>query len=113
MKGSQIIKTIKIKGFRSVKEQVLELAPLTFLYGPNAAGKSSLFYALNVFKKIILNPNQSVDAFFNLDFINLGSFRQIVFGHKDEDAIAFSINVRKKVFLVIPLLLAKKKENFY
>ena len=49
---------LEIKNFRSVKEQKIELAPITLVYGANGAGKSSLLYALLTLKNIILNPNQ-------------------------------------------------------
>ena len=37
-----LLKTIKIKGFRSIKEITLELRPLNVLIGANGAGKSNL-----------------------------------------------------------------------
>lgn len=89
-----MIKTIKISRFRSIKESSLELAPLTFLYGNNASGKSSVFYALNVFRNILLNPNQQVDAFFNLTFANLGGFRQVVFRHEEAHETSISASSR-------------------
>ena len=36
------LRTIKIKGFRSIKETALELRPLNVLIGANGAGKSNL-----------------------------------------------------------------------
>ena len=37
-----MLKTIKIKGFRSIKETTIELRPLNVLIGANGAGKSNL-----------------------------------------------------------------------
>ena len=36
------MKTVKIRGFRSIKEMTLELRPLNVLIGANGAGKSNL-----------------------------------------------------------------------
>jgi len=69
-----MLRKIKIKNFRSIRNQEIELAPLVVIYGPTASGKSSLLYALLVAKNFLLNPNQQLDAFFNLRFQNLGRF---------------------------------------
>ena len=37
-----VLKSIKISGFRSIKEMSLELRPLNILIGANGAGKSNL-----------------------------------------------------------------------
>jgi len=87
-----MITSVKISNFRSVEKQEVPLAPLTFLYGNNAAGKSSLFYALNILRNVISDPNQTVDAFFNLGFANLGTFKQVVFRHEDTRSISISIS---------------------
>ena len=86
-----MIRSISINNFRSVEKQTVDLAPITFLYGNNAAGKSSLFYSLNVLRNIVSNPNQPLDSFFNLGFANLGSFKQVVFRHDENKEIAISI----------------------
>jgi len=87
-----MITSVKINNFRSVEKQVVPLAPLTFLYGNNATGKSSLFYALNILRNVISDPNQAVDAFFNLGFANLGTFKQVVFRHEDTRSISIAIS---------------------
>jgi predicted ATPase len=40
-----MLTSLDIAGFRSIREQKVDLAPLTVLYGPTASGKSSLLYA--------------------------------------------------------------------
>lgn len=92
-----MIKTVGIENFRSIENQAVELAPLTFFYGPNASGKSNLFYALNILRNIVLNPNQAVDAFFNLEYVNLGNFKQLIFNHDDQRSMVFSITTKDKV----------------
>ncbi len=85
---------LDIKNFRSIKDQSVELAPITVLYGPNGSGKSSLLYALLVMKNIILNSNRNTSNFFDLDFINLGSFGALVHNHHPDREIWFQIEAR-------------------
>ena len=87
-----IIKNVKINNFRSVEKQSIDLAPLTFLYGNNAVGKSSLFYALNILRNIVTDPGQPVDKFFDLGFANLGTFKQVVFKHEDTKSITIAVS---------------------
>lgn len=72
---------VSIKNFRSVREQEVEVAPITVMHGPNGAGKSSLLYALLTLKNVVLNPNQSPAGFFNYVFLSLGSFEAVVYDH--------------------------------
>ncbi|MEM3341136.1 MAG: AAA family ATPase [Thermoplasmata archaeon] len=101
-----MIKKISVKNLRAIKEQELELAPITVLYGENGSGKSSLINALAILKNIVLNPNQPVDAFFNLGFANFGGFEQVVFNHDRKMNIELCItsmveDSRKATFKVI------------
>jgi len=84
---------LRISNFRSIRQQELELAPLTLVYGPNGAGKSSLLYALPTMKNIILNPNQNPNGFFNYLFANLGSFESLVYNHDMKNEMSFSIGI--------------------
>ena len=45
-----------IKNFRAIREQELDIAPITVLYGMNGTGKSSVLYAMLTLKNIVLNP---------------------------------------------------------
>lgn len=88
-----MIKGIRVSGFRSIKNVELEVSRINIIYGGTATGKSSLLYSLIVLKNFIKNPNQNLDSFFNLGFINLGGFDACIFNHdpKGEIKIGFSI----------------------
>ena len=75
-----MIKELSIKNFRSIREATLELGRFTVLTGANNSGKSSVLYALQVLKNIVLNPSQSLDSLLNLGFLNLGGIKETVFG---------------------------------
>jgi len=74
-----MISQLHIRNFRSIKSADLPLGKITVLTGPNNSGKSSFIYALLALKNIVNNPNQSIDNFLTLPFINLGGFEQAVF----------------------------------
>lgn len=82
---------LNIRNFRSIKDQNVELAPITIVYGPNGSGKSSLLYSLLVMKSIVFNPNSSTDSFFDFEFVNLGSFEALVHNHHPDKEIWFQI----------------------
>ncbi|MEM3738772.1 MAG: AAA family ATPase, partial [Thermoplasmata archaeon] len=65
-----MLSRIKISGFRSLEDVDIELAPLTVLYGPTASGKSSLLYALIVFKNFLTDPGRKVNSFMDLGFMH-------------------------------------------
>ncbi len=85
-----MMERIKISNFRSIKKANIELAPLVILYGPTAGGKSSLLYSMIILKNFINNPNQQLDGFFNLGFMNLGGFDNCVFNHDKGKTIEIS-----------------------
>jgi predicted ATPase len=90
-----MIKSVALTNFRSVKEQMIDVAPITVFYGPNSSGKSSFLYSIAVFRNIALNPNQQPLGFFNVGFANLGDFERVVYDHKQRASISFSIEVEQ------------------
>jgi len=86
---------LDIKNFRAIKEQHVELAPITVVYGPNGAGKSSLLYALLTLKAVLLNSNQASSGFFNYVFASLGAFEAVVFDHQTNSEIELLLTVEK------------------
>ena len=87
------ISQIRIRNFRSIEAETVTLAPITVLYGHNSAGKSSLIYSLLTFKKIVENTSVHPSTFFDLIFVNLGNYKQVVFDHQEENIISFLVNI--------------------
>jgi len=104
---------LQIKNFRSIRNQEIELAPITVVYGPNGAGKSSLLYALLTLKNVVSNPNQNPSGFFNYTFTNLGSFEAVVFDHQTRNEIELGVALSKDDFkLVYQIAIGENKGGF-
>jgi predicted ATPase len=52
-----MIRRIKIENYKSLKNAEVNLRPLTVIFGPNAAGKSNLFDALNLVARLVTSKN--------------------------------------------------------
>ncbi|WP_279403101.1 AAA family ATPase, partial [Arthrobacter sp. JCM 19049] len=47
-----MLQTLAISGYRSVRDLVIELAPLTVITGANAVGKSNVYRALKLISEL-------------------------------------------------------------
>ena len=77
------ITAITIENFKGIKEPVrVELKPITLLFGPNSAGKSTiiqaLHYAREIFERHNLNPDRTLLGGAAID---LGGFESLVHQH--------------------------------
>jgi len=77
------ITAITIENFKGIKDPVrIELKPITLLFGPNSAGKSTvvqaLHYAREIFERQNLNPDKTL---LGGNSIDLGGFENLVHQH--------------------------------
>jgi len=77
-----MITGISIENFKGIRERVdLPLRPVTLLFGPNSAGKSSIIHALHyareIFERRNFDPDRTVSGG---PFIDLGGFANLVHG---------------------------------
>ncbi len=77
------ITALTIENFKGIREPVrVELKPITLLFGPNSAGKSTIIHALHyareIFERRNLNPDRTL---LGGDSIDLGGFETLVHGH--------------------------------
>ncbi|MGH9063009.1 MAG: AAA family ATPase [Acidimicrobiales bacterium] len=52
-----MIRRLRVHGYKSLADVGVELAPITVLFGPNAAGKSNLLDAVNLLARMVTSEN--------------------------------------------------------
>lgn len=95
-KESGMIKKLKIKNFKSLRDVEIELGKFTVLIGPNASGKSNLLDSL-----LFLSQTAGIDLSNSLN--QRGKFEHIAFagkGEKFEIAIEFLLDNQASNYLL-------------
>ncbi|WP_296083118.1 AAA family ATPase [uncultured Agrobacterium sp.] len=73
---------IEIENFKGVgARQVIELRPITLLFGPNSAGKSTILQALHYVREILERRNPDPDQTIAGGLIDLGGFKNLIHNH--------------------------------
>ena len=83
-----MINKITIQNFKSIKDRVeIDMKPITLLFGPNSAGKSTVVQAIHYLKEVIQydNPDPRKTAVGG-DSIDLGGFKNIVHRESGDSA---------------------------
>ena len=93
-----ILKALTLENFKGIREPVrIEFAPLTMLFGPNNAGKSTVIQAL-IYAREILERGNSDPRRTEMggDVLDLGGFANLVHGHDRRRTIRmrFEIDVQ-------------------
>src|SRR6185369_16471178 len=78
-----IIKALTIENFKGIREPVrVEFKPITLLFGPNSAGKSTIVQALHYAREILERNNVDADQVVGADeAFDLGGFKNVVHKH--------------------------------
>ena len=89
------ITQITLENFKGVANTVtVPLRPITLLFGPNSAGKSTLLQALLYLRELLENQNADADVLpASGSSINLGGFRQFVHGHDLSRTVRLGVTV--------------------
>lgn len=87
-----MLRNLRIQNFKAWADTgEIPMSPLTVLFGPNSSGKSSINHFLMMLKQTVRSPDRnSVFDFGDVNSaVQLGSFRDVVFGHDLTRAIEF------------------------
>ncbi len=90
------ITSLFIKNFKGIDEQGvrIDFAPITMLFGPNNAGKSTVIQALHLAREVLYNNNQDADHVEGGgDSINLGGFKEFVHKHDLDRNVVIGIGI--------------------
>ncbi len=75
------ISRIEITNFKGISDrQIIELRPITLLFGPNSAGKSTILQALHYLREILERGNTNPDTLAG-GSMDLGGFGTLVHNH--------------------------------
>ncbi|MCB9922565.1 MAG: AAA family ATPase [Planctomycetaceae bacterium] len=97
-----MITGIAIENFKGIRDRIeLELKPITLLFGPNSAGKSTvlqaLHYAAEIFDRLNTDADQTVSGG---EFVNLGGFRNLAHAHNLEETVRLRVELSEVNFEV-------------
>ncbi|HBH53141.1 MAG TPA: hypothetical protein DDY91_14730 [Planctomycetaceae bacterium] len=90
-----MITAITIQNFKGIGERVeLELRPLTLMFGPNSAGKSTVLHALQYLAEVMLHDNlDGPRDVAGKATVDLGGFRNLVHGHDLQSTLRVGVTV--------------------
>lgn len=100
-----MIKEISLENFKAFKKlDGLNIKPITILCGTNSCGKSSILQSILTFKQTLESQNPSQTLLLNGRFTHLGSFENIIYDKKVENAVSFGFkfNFKKHDIMGIP-----------
>lgn len=90
-----VIKSLTIQNFKGIHEPVrIDLKPITLLFGPNSAGKSTIIQALHYAWEVLeyhnLDPNFTT---YGGESVDLGSFKNMVYSHDTSHSISLRFDL--------------------
>jgi predicted ATPase len=86
------LKRINIENFKGISaRQVIDLSPITLLFGPNSAGKSTVLQALHYAREILERRNPDPDHTIAGGLIDLGGFKALVHNHELDRAVTIKL----------------------
>lgn len=88
---------IEIENFKGIStKQSIDLAPVTLLFGPNSAGKSTILQALHYMREILERKNLDPDQTVAGGLTDLGGFKALVHDHDLTRPICIKIRIDTK-----------------
>lgn len=85
---------IEIENFKGIgTRQRIDLKPITLLFGPNSAGKSTILQALHYLREVIERNNPDPDQTIAGGLTDLGGFANLVHGHETGRSIHIKVDL--------------------
>lgn len=85
---------IEIENFKGIGgRQVIDLRPITLLFGPNSAGKSTILQALHYLREVLDRGNVDPDRTIAGGLIDLGGFATLVHNHELDRGVTIKLEM--------------------
>ncbi|MBK5938931.1 AAA family ATPase [Halochromatium roseum] len=85
---------LQLRNFKGIgaHAQPIDLAPITLLFGPNSAGKSTVLQALIYLREVLVHGNYDPDTTtLGGNWLDLGGFRNLVHQRKLDEAMTIAV----------------------
>lgn len=93
---------IEIENFKGIgPKQRIELKPITLLFGPNSAGKSTILQALHYVREILERKNVDPDTTIAGGLLDLGGFKSVVHKHELGRPVRMKLEIEFSPFVSI------------
>ncbi len=93
-----MITELRLQNFKSWKDTgPMRFAPLTGFFGTNSSGKSAILQFLLMLKQTVESADRNTVLAFNGPYTELGTFRDVVFGHQVPGEICYSLNLEPDI----------------
>ena len=89
-----MLRRIGLQNFKCWRELDIELAPITLFFGANSSGKTAILNSLLMLKQTVASRDPNTHLNFGggpRDYVDLGSYRDLVFGHAEDHSIGMNI----------------------
>jgi predicted ATPase len=85
---------IELENFKGIGDrQRVELRPITLLFGPNSAGKSTVIQALHYVREVLARRNVDPDITVAGGLLNLGGFASLIHRHELDRSMRVKLEV--------------------
>ena len=85
---------LEIENFKGIQSrQTIDIRPITMLFGPNSAGKSTVLHALHYLREILERGNIDPDLTISGGQIDLGGFSTLVHRRKLDQTISIKVTI--------------------
>lgn len=97
-----MLTALAIENFKGISERVeIEFRPLTLLFGPNNAGKSTVLHAIHYLYELLIHNNVDADVTtLGGGSVNLGGFRSLVNGQDVDKLVTLraTLDISARIF---------------
>lgn len=98
-----MLRRISLTNFKCWRELDVELAPISIFFGTNSSGKTAILQSLLMLKQTVASrdPNQHLNFGGGArDYVDLGSYRDLVLEHDEDQPIGMQLAWNTHVFSV-------------